>query len=295
MGSREFKYPGAAGGMNQRYNPIHLPGSVKYGHRDMRNVLERASARETAARVAVGAIAKRILQEIGVSIASRVVRIGPVAARPVEADIEEIRSRSEESPVRCIDPDAEKDMLTEIDKAGIEGDTLGGAFEVLAVGVPVGLGSYVQWDQRLDGRIAQAMMSIPAIKGVEIGLGFGVSERPGSLVHDEIGYERGYFRYTNNAGGIEGGMANGERLVVRAAMKAIPTLTKRLRSVDVRTKEPAPAHAERSDVCAVPAAAVVGEAMLAIVLAAAALDKFGGDTLGELKTNSRAYLEIGED
>jgi len=270
-----------------------LAGSIKYGHTDMRNVLERASARETAARVAVGAVAKRILDEIGAEIASHVVAIGQVRAQPTALDVPAIRERSEASPVCCLDPLAEKVMLAAIDAAKAEGDTLGGVFEVVARGLPVGLGSYAQWDQRLDGRLAQALMSIPAIKGVEIGLGFQAASLPGSRVHDEIRYDMGYVRLSNNAGGLEGGVTNGERLVVRAAMKPIPTLVKPLGSVDVRTKESAPAHAERSDVCAVPAAAVVGEAMVAITLAMAIVEKFGGDSVGELRANVQAYLDRG--
>ena len=270
-----------------------LAGSIKYGHADMRNVLERASARETAARVAVGAVARRILEEIGTQIVSQVVAIGPVRARPVELSWQEIRERTEKSPVRCADPKAEKGMLAAIDAAKADGDTLGGVFEVTAVGVPVGLGSYAQWDRRLDGVLVQAVMSIPAIKGVEIGLGFAAAGLQGSQVHDEIGYDNGYVRFSNNAGGVEGGVTNGQAVVVRAAMKPIPTLVKPLRSVDVRTKEAKPAHAERSDVCAVPAAAVVGEAVVAIALAGALLEKFGGDRMSELKGNVRAYLDIG--
>ena len=272
-----------------------LAGSIKYGHQDMRGVLERASARETAARTAAGAVAKRILEEVGVEIASHVLAIGAVRARRTTLPLREIRDRSEKSPVRCVDPDAEKEMLAAIDAARAEGDTLGGIFEVAADGVPVGLGSYAQWDQRLDGRLAQAVMSIPAIKGVEIGLGFEAASLPGSRVHDEIGYDKGYIRFSNNAGGLEGGITNGQPVVVRAAMKPIPTLVKRLRSVDVRTKEPAPAHAERSDVCAVPAAAVVGEAMVAIALASAVVEKFGSDSMDELKNNIQAYSKLGRD
>jgi chorismate synthase len=266
-----------------------LAGSIKYGHADMRNVLERASARETAARVAVGAVAKRILEEIGVKIASHVIVIGNIRSLVSSIDADIICQRTEESPVRCLDPKAEVEMLAAIDQAKIEGDTLGGVFEIIATGVPVGLGSYTQWDQRLDGELAKALMSIPAVKGVEIGLGFEAAERLGSKVHDEIGYDNEYTRSSNNAGGIEGGISNGMPVIVRAAMKPIPTLVKPLQSVDLRTKEAAPAHSERSDVCAVPAAAVVGEAMVAISLTTALLDKFGSDSLDELKNNIRAY------
>jgi chorismate synthase len=271
-----------------------LAGSIKYGHTDMRNILERASARETAARVAVGAISKRILDEVGVRIVSRVISIGPVRAKEMSLSLDEIDRLTEESAVRCADPDAEKDMIAAIDAAREEGDTLGGVFEIMAVGLPVGLGSYAQWDRRLDGMLAQAVMSIPAVKGVEIGLGFAAAERSGSQVHDEIVYNDGYSRKSNNAGGLEGGITNGEPVVLRAAMKPIPTLTRQLKSVDLRTKEAAPAHAERSDVCAVPAAAVVGEAVVAITLVAALLDKFGGDNMSELNASIQAYLKIGE-
>ncbi|HOM71212.1 MAG TPA: chorismate synthase [Armatimonadota bacterium] len=269
-----------------------LAGGIKYNHADMRNVLERASARETAARVAVGAVAKQILKELGIKIASHVVSIGQVKANPVQAPLDEIISRSEKSPVSCLDPKAETEMIIAIDAAMADGDTLGGTFEVIAKGLPVGLGSYVQWDQRLDANLAQAVMSIPAIKGVEIGLGFKSAELPGSKVHDEIGYgPEGYKRFTNNAGGIEGGITNSEPLIVRAAMKPIPTLRKQLKSIDTRTKQPAPAHAERSDVCAVPAAAVVGEAMVAIALVNAVLVKFGGDSVSELIAHIQAYIK----
>jgi chorismate synthase len=289
---REEDPPTSAGVWVPRPGHADLAGRVKYGHTDMRNVLERASARETAARVAVGAVAKRILEEIGMDIVSHVVSIGDIVAENVELSPVEMRLRSEGSPVRCPDPLAEAKMLAAIDAAKEEGDTLGGVFEVIATGAPIGLGSYVQWDRKLDASLAQAIMSINAIKGVEIGLGFGVATRPGSQVHDEIGYECGKFiRYANNAGGLEGGMTNGQPVVVRAAMKPIPTLTKPLRSVDTRTMTPSPAHAERSDVCAVPAAAVVGEAMVAITLAAAVLEKFSSDTMSELKESVRAYLE----
>lgn len=266
-----------------------LSGGIKYRHEDMRNVLERASARETTTRVAVGAVAKRILQEIGVEIASHVVSIGNIDSKPMELSLNEIRERSEASPTRCLDPIAEKSMMEAIDLAKQNGDTLGGIFEIVVTGLPVGIGSYVQWDLRLDGQLAQSIMSIPAIKGVEIGMGFEAARLPGSQVHDEIGYEQDFFRYTNNAGGIEGGITNGMPVVIRAAMKPIPTLIRQLRSVDTRTKELAPAHAERSDVCAVPAAAVVGEAMTAITIVSAMLAKFGGDSMNELLINIKAY------
>lgn len=266
-----------------------LPGALKYGHTDMRNVLERASARETAARVAVGAVSKKILNTLGIKIASHVVSIGSVRAKSQEFEIDDVIRISEESEVRCIDAESAAAMISAIDTAKEQGETLGGIFEVIAVNLPVGLGTYSQWDTRLDGMLAQALMSIPAIKGVEIGLGFEAAEKLGSQVHDEIGYNRGYTRKSNNAGGLEGGITNGEPIVVRAAMKPIPTLTKQLNSVDVRTKTEALAHAERSDVCAVPAAAVVGEAMVAVTLVTAVLDKYCSDNMDELSASLQAY------
>ena len=267
-----------------------LSGMIKYGFGDIRNVLERSSARETAVRVAVCTVPRELLEMFGISIVSHVVAIG--GAR-VEGSGESYNSLSNEvadrSPVRCLDPKAERAMTAEIDRAKDAGDSLGGVFEVVVTGLPVGLGSYVHWDRRLDGRLAQALMSIQAIKGVEIGLGFESAYRSGSEVHDEIFYEdqgtRGYVRKTNRAGGLEGGMTNGEPLILRAAMKPIPTLTKPLRSVHVRSKEAVSAHRERSDVCAVPAASIVGEAVVAFVLADAFLEKFGGDSVEECGRN----------
>lgn len=255
-----------------RPRPGHadLAGAIKYDHRDIRNVLERSSARETAARVAVGTLARRLLEELGITISGFVRRIGSVEAEFVGL---------------CPDPKAEQAMIEEIDRAKEKGDSLGGVFEIQATGLPVGLGSHVQWDRKLDSRLAGALMGIQAIKGVEIGLGFGAAQVPGSLVHDEIKYspELGFFRATNRAGGIEGGITNGEPVIVRAAMKPIPTLYKPLRSVDLETKEEFEASVERSDVCAVPAACVVGEAVVAWELAVVLKEKFGGDSLGELK------------
>ncbi|WDT94648.1 chorismate synthase [Thermoleophilum album] len=262
-----------------------LPGLLKYGHSDVRNVLERASARETTARVAVGAVCKVLLRELGVEIRSHVVQIGTVRAPERDdlavADFDAV----DESPVRCLDADASAAMVAEIDRARKANESLGGVFEVRAFGLVPGLGSHVSWDRRLDGRIAQAIMSIQAMKGVAIGDAFDVAGRVGSQAHDEIFWseERGYWRPTNRAGGLEGGMTNGEPLVVRGAMKPLPTLTKPLRSVDVATKEPAQALRERTDSCTVPAAAVVAEAMLAIVLAGAYLEKFGGDHVDDVK------------
>ncbi|MBI1734402.1 MAG: chorismate synthase [Candidatus Rokubacteria bacterium] len=289
-------HPGVAAKQVTRPRPGHadLAGAMKYGHRDIRNVLERSSARETTARVAVAGIAKRLLAEFGITILSHVTEIGG-ARRSPDLDLawDEIQRRAEASEVRCADPDAEKAMIEAIDRAKDKGDTLGGVFEVVALGCPVGLGSYVQWDRRLDGRIAQALCSIQAIKGAELGLGFETARRPGSAVHDEILFDAatGFRRTTNNAGGLEGGVTNGQPLVARAAMKPLSTLRTPLRSVDVATKEAVEAVVERSDVCAVPAAGIVGEAMLAIVLADAFLQKFGGDGIDEIRRNYAAYQE----
>ena len=288
--------PGAAAKAVTRPRPGHadLAGAMKYGHRDIRNVLERSSARETTARVAVAGVAKRLLDEFGITILSHVTELGGVRiASDLDVPWDEVRRRAEASEVRCADPEAERQMIEAIDRAKEKGDTLGGVFEVVAVGCPVGLGSYVQWDRRLDGRIAQALCSIQAIKGAEIGLGFETARRPGSAVHDEILWEpdRGFRRTTNNAGGLEGGVTNGQPLVARAAMKPLSTLRTPLRSVDVATKEAVEAVVERSDVCAVPAAGIVGEAMLAIVLADAFLEKFGGDSVDEIRRNYTAYQE----
>lgn len=270
-----------------------LPGLLKYGHSDVRNVLERASARETTARVAVGAVCKVLLRELGVEIRSHVVQIGTVRA-PERNDLAIADFDSvDESPVRCLDADASAAMVAEIDRARKANESLGGVFEVRAFGLVPGLGSHVSWDRRLDGRIAQAIMSIQAMKGVAIGDAFDVAGRVGSQAHDEIFWseERGYWRPTNRAGGLEGGMTNGEPLVVRGAMKPLPTLTKPLRSVDVATKEPAQALRERTDSCTVPAAAVVAEAMLAIVLAGAYLEKFGGDHVDDVKAALAHYRQ----
>lgn len=287
--------PGVAAKQVTRPRPGHadLAGAMKYGHHDIRNVLERSSARETTARVAVGAVAKRFLEEFGIEVLSHVTEIGGVRATKLDLPWKEIKSRSEGSGVRCADPEAEARMIAAIDDAGAKGDTLGGVFEVVALGVPVGLGSYVQWDRRLDGRVAQALCSIQAIKGAEIGLGFESARCPGSKAHDEIFYgaESGWSRLTNHAGGLEGGVTNGQPLVARAAMKPLATLRSPLRSVDVATKEATEATIERSDVCAVPAAGVIGEAMIAIVLAGAFIEKFGGDSLEEIRRNYLSYQD----
>lgn len=280
-----------------RPRPGHadLAGALKYGHRDIRNVLERSSARETAMRVAVGAIAKKFLSEFGIKIWSHVMQIGSVKISKLEiqnSNFEEIFNKAESSPVRCYDENVTRKMMELIDNALSKGDTLGGLFEVIVEGIPPGIGSHIQWDKRLDGRLAQALMSIQAIKGVEIGKGFKMAAGFGSEVMDEIFYERkGFYRKTNHAGGIEGGITNGMPLVIRAAMKPIPTLRKPLQSVDIITKEPFEAAYERSDVCAVPAASVIGEAMTAIVIADAFLEKFSGDSIGEVKRNFDSYME----
>jgi chorismate synthase len=278
-----------------RPRPGHadLAGGIKYNQRDLRNVLERASARETACRVALGAVCKRFLEELGVFVGSYVVSIGTVQPPIEEQDLIKRHQLAEQSELRFPDPSKDKEFMELIDRAKEMGESLGGIFEVFAVGVPPGLGSHVHWDRKLDGRIAQAMMSIQAIKGVEIGLGFEASKRFGSEVHDEIGYREGegYFRYSNNLGGLEGGITNGMPIIVRCAMKPIPTLTKPLRSVDVLTKEEVRAGKERTDVVAVPAASVVGESALALVLADAFLEKLGGDFMEEIKERYRIYLE----
>lgn len=269
-----------------------LAGVIKYGTGDIRPILERASARETAARVAVGAVARRFLEQFGITIHSHTVSIGELQAM-LNSDID--WQQVEKSPLRCANAECEKAMIAAIDRAKAEGDTLGGVFELVAVGVPVGLGSHVHWDGRLDGRIAQAVMSIQAVKGVEIGNGFTLAATKGSQAHDIIEPSTegpfSWHRATNRAGGIEGGMSNGQPITVRAAVKPIATLEKPLLSVDLRTGKAAKAHYERSDVCVVPDAGVVGEAMLAIVLADAMLEKFGGDHLRETLTNYRAYLD----
>ncbi len=277
-----------------RPRPGHadLAGSLKYDRTDARDILERASARETVARVACGAVCKKLLREFSIEIGSYVAELGGVVANvgaqhaaPLPANINET---SDQSPVRCLDKQAEAEIIRRIDAAKAAGDTLGGIVEVVALGVPVGLGSHVSWDRKLDGRLAQALMSIPAVKGVELGLGFEAARRKGSEVHDEI--LPGFARATNRAGGTEGGMTTGEPLLVRVAMKPISTLMSPLKTVDLKTGGPAQAQSERSDVTAVPAMGVIAEAMLAIVLTEALLEKFGGDALSELKRNVDGYL-----
>jgi chorismate synthase len=280
---------------------VHLPrpghadlaGVMKYGHTDVRNVLERASARETAARVAAGALAKALLRDLGVSVFSHVTQIGSVTAPEREdlapADFEGV----DESPVRCLDAAASDAMVAEIDTARKANESLGGIFEVRAFGLVPGIGSHISWEERLDGRLAGAILSIQAMKGVGIGDGFDLAGRVGSQAHDEIFWseEQGYFRETNRAGGLEGGMTNGEQLTVRGAMKPLPTLTQPLRSVDIETKQPAAALRERTDSCTVPAAGVVAEAMVALVLGSCYREKFGGDHIDDVGVALAAYEE----
>lgn len=286
---------GARRGPLVRPRPGHadLAGGLKYEHDDLRDVLERASARETAARVAVGAIARQILFALDIEVASHVTGIGDVVL-PDEplVSFDVMRAIPADSPLHCAQPAAETAMIAAIDRAREAGDTLGGSFEVVARGVPAGLGSYVHWDRKLDGRLAQAMMSIPAIKSVGIGIGADGARRPGSRVHDEIVARRDgpddepvIVRPTNRAGGLEGGVTNGEELRVSGFMKPIATLMKPLRSVDLTTLEEAPAAIERSDVCAVPAAAVVGEAVVCLVLADAVIERYGGDSMRQLRAH----------
>jgi chorismate synthase len=273
-----------------------LVGVLKYDRADARDVLERASARETTARVAAGAIAKRLLGELGITVGSHIVMLGGIDADRPDPLPQDLNAVADESPLRTLDRAAERRMIEEIDAAQQAGDTLGGTFEVVARGVPAGLGSHVAWDRKLDGRIAHAVMSIQAMKGVEIGLGFEAARRRGSAVHDEFerdaarGRSGGFRRTRNNAGGLEGGITTGEDIVVRVAMKPLSSLMQPLRSVDLRTGDVGEAVRERSDVVALAAAGVVGEAMLAIVLADAVLEKFGGDSMAELKRNFDGYL-----
>jgi chorismate synthase len=283
-----------------RLRPGHadLAGAMKYGFDDVRPVLERASARETASRVAVGAVCRRLLEEFGVAIHSHTTSISDVCVRP-EGEPDWAAPdwvAVEDSPVRCADAEAGERMVRAIEAAQEAGDTLGGTFEMWATGVPIGLGSHIQWDRKLDGQLAQAVMSIHACKGVEIGGGFTVAAGPGSQAHDVIlppaqWDGRPWRRATNHAGGLEGGMTNGEPVVVRGALKPISTLSKPLPSVDLVTAQEIQAHYERSDVCTVPAAGVVGEAMVAIILARAMLEKFGGDSLGEMRRNYESYQQ----
>ncbi|HSH37113.1 chorismate synthase, partial [Schnuerera sp.] len=279
-----------------RPRPGHgdLAGTLKYNHKGGRNVLERASARETAMRVAIGSICKLLLKEFNINIYSHIIEIGNIKISDeiyLNIDKEELL-KADESVIRILDKRAEKKIIKKIEKAKEEGDTLGGVIEVIGTNIPIGLGSYVNWDKKLDGRIAYSIMSIPGIKGIEFGLGFSTASRLGSQVHDEIYYgEEGYYRETNNAGGIEAGISNGEDIIFRAVMKPIPTLKKPLNTIDMETKEEALAQFERSDVCAVPSASIVAESMLAYVLANEMVSKFGGDSVEEMKMNFNNYME----
>jgi chorismate synthase len=273
-----------------RPRPGHadLAGALKYDRQDARDILERASARETVARVACGAVCKVLLDQFGIEIGSHVVELGGVVAKSPVPIPQPLNAAADASPVRCLDPDAEREMIARIDAAKAAGDTLGGVVEVIALGAPVGLGSHVSWDAKLDGRLARALMSIPAVKGMELGLGFEAARRKGSEVHDEI--LPGMARATNRAGGTEGGMTTGEPVVARVAMKPISTLMSPLRTVDLKTGGPAQAQSERSDVTAVPAMGVIAEAMMALVLTEALLEKFGGDALSETRRNFEGYV-----
>jgi chorismate synthase len=279
-----------------RPRPGHtdLAGGLKYDTHDLRDILERASARETTARVAVGAFAKLLIREIGIEVLSHVAMIGGLPDAPIEASWEMIKALPDDSPLRCVDREIQQQMMTLIDQTKEDKDTLGGIFEVVAHNVVAGLGSHVQWHRKLDGKLAQAVMCIHAVKAVEIGIGTDVSRTTGSHVHDEIGYNqsaRKFTRPTNRAGGIEGGITNGEDLRIRGHLKPISTLRRPLASVDVLTKEESAAAFERSDIVAVTAAGVIGEAMVAIVLADAVCEKFGGDSLAEMKRNFDGYTE----
>ena len=280
-----------------RPRPGHadLAGVLKYNLEDIRDVLERASARETTARVAVGSFAKQLIAPFGIAVLGYVASIGSIEARtPADMTMDQLARATEGSQVRVADPEAERAIIAEIDECKKQGDTLGGVVEVVASGLPVGLGSHVQWDRKLDGRIAHALMSLQAVKGVEFGMGFGAARVRGSQLHDEIGYDaerRRFTRHSNNSGGTEGGMSTGEPMRVRVAFKPLSTLMRPLRSADIRTKVETAGTIERSDVCAIPAAAVIAEAAVAFEIAAAFLEKFGGDSLAELSRNYSGFLE----
>ena len=269
-----------------------LTGVQKFGFDDIRNVLERSSARETAMRVALGSVCRKLLKDVGIEIGSRVTQIHSIKdITPIPEDIspEILSEMADQSPVRCLDKAVEQRMIHVIDKAKADGDSVGGVFEVIATGLPYGLGSYTQWERKLQARIAESILSVNAFKGIEIGMGFDQAGEFGSKVHDEIGHDgKKYIRHSNNAGGIEGGMSNAQPIVIRAVMKPIPTLIKPLRSVDIETKEEKLAHKERTDSCAVPAASIVAESMLCFVLADALLEKFGGDSMNQLKAHMKA-------
>ena len=280
----------------KRPRPGHadLPGGLKYDVRDLRNILERASARETTARVACGALAKQLLSCFGIEVRSHVIQLGGIPEKPLELSWDELATIADDAPLHCADADAEQKMIALIDETRHRGDTLGGIFEVAVRGVVPGLGSHTAWDLKLDGLLAQAVMSIPAVKAVSIGAGAEASSLPGSEVHDEIAYNaetREFIRETNRAGGLEGGITNGEEIRVRGHLKPLSTLRRALRSVDIDTKEEEAAAFERSDVTAVPAAGVIGESMVALTLARAMREKFGGDSLGEMKRNFEGYRE----
>ena len=269
-----------------------LTGVQKFDFDDIRNVLERSSARETAIRVALASVCRKLLKEVGIEVGSRVVQIHSLKdTSPIPEGIspEGLNEMADRSPVRCLDKSTEKEMMDVIDKAKADGDSVGGVFEIIATGLPYGLGSHTQWDRKLQARIAESILSINAFKGIEIGMGFNQAGKFGSNVHDEIGHDgEKYIRHSNNAGGIEGGMSNAQPIVIRAVMKPIPTLIKPLRSVDIETKEEKLAHKERTDSCAVPAASIVAESMLCFVLADALLEKFGGDSMNQLKAHMKA-------
>jgi chorismate synthase len=291
--NRDFKIDELPAVTKPRPGHADLAGVIKYDRQDARDILERSSARETTMRVAIGGACKLLLAEVGIDIVGHIVSLGVVQAKTDGLTFARIRERSEASEVRCADPVAGKQMIEAIDAAKAQGDTIGGVFEVVAIGVPIGLGSHVQWDRKLDANLARGLMSIQAMKGVEVGLGFEAARRFGSQVHDEIlpAQDGMLTRAGNNAGGFEGGMTNGQPVVVRVAMKPLSTLMKPMRSVDIQTGQEVKATVERSDVCATPAAAVIGEAVVAFELAKALLDKFGGDSVRELRRNVDSYRE----
>ncbi|MEE9499949.1 MAG: chorismate synthase [Candidatus Omnitrophota bacterium] len=291
--NRDFKIETLPSISSPRPGHADLAGALKFGEPDIRNILERASARETASRVATGALVKTLLREFGIDFLSHVIMIGPVKSEKV-FPFAKMKLLAEKSPVRCVDKDATQLMCQAIEEARLDGDTLGGIFEVIARGVPVGLGSYTQWDRRLDGNLARAIMAIPGIKGVEIGRGFSLALERGSVVHDEIFFDKRlkkFFRKRNNAGGIEGGITNGEDIVLRAAMKPIATLLRPLGSVNIKTKRKSKAQVERADVCVVPSSGVIAESVSAIEIARAMGEKFGGDSLTEMKRNYGSYIK----
>lgn len=296
MDSAPAEIPAEKSRRVSRPRPGHadLAGGLKFGARDLRNILERASARETAARVACGALAKQLLAVFGIEIRSHVIQLGGVPSKPLELSWTEISTIPDDAPLRCADVAVQQEMVHLIDNKREAGDTLGGIFEVVARGVVPGVGSHTAWDLKLDGRLAQAIMSIPAVKAVSIGAGTEASSLPGSEVHDEIGYNeetKEFIRDTNRAGGLEGGITNGEEIRIRGHLKPLSTLRRPLRSVDIDTKKDETAAFERSDITAVPAAGVIGEAMVALTLAAAMREKFGGDSIGEMKHNFEGYRE----